>query len=145
MGNRALDCLRLEKSYGIWSAEFTQNDTAEMSNLARHVDVSKGDFIGRAAAMAAGPASRRVVTFALDSGDADAAPFTAVRRNGVVVGHVTSGAYGYSVGTSLAMAQVSVEALQDPRSLTVDVIGTPVPARLLHEPAYDPKGLRMRG
>ena len=144
VGNRALDCLRLEKCYGIWSAEFTQDDTAKMSNLARHVDVSKGDFIGRAAAMAAGPASRRVVTFALGSGDADAAPFTAVRANGVVVGHVTSGAYGYSVGTSLAMAQVAVAALEDPRSLTVDVIGTPVPARLLHEPAYDPGGLRMR-
>jgi hypothetical protein len=31
-----------------------------------------------------------------------------------------------------------------PGSLTVDVIGEPVPARLLTEPAYDPKGLRLR-
>ena len=145
VGNRALDCLRLEKSYGIWSAEFTQDDTAEMSGLAGHVDYGKGDFIGRAAALAAGPATRRVVTFALDSGDADAAPFTAVRKNGAVVGHVTSGAYGYTVGTSLAMAQVAVAALDDPAGLTVDVIGAPVAARLLAEPAYDPKGLRMRG
>jgi dimethylglycine dehydrogenase len=144
IGNRALDCLRLEKSYGIWSAEFTQDDTAEMTGLGRHVDYAKGSFVGREAALAAGPVSRRLVTFALDSADADAAPFTAVRKGGQVVGHVTSGAYGYHVGTSLAMAQVAVGALADPEGIAVDVIGTPVPARLLAEPAYDPRGLKLR-
>ena len=146
IGNRALDSLRLEKSYGVWSAEFTQDDTAEMSGLARHVDCSKGEFIGRSAAqrIASQSAPRKLVTFALENGDADAAPFTAVRKNGHVVGHVTSGAYGHHTCMSLAMAQVSSESLSTPSAFMVDVIGTSVPARLLCEPAYDPKGLRLR-
>jgi dimethylglycine dehydrogenase len=60
------------------------------------------------------------------------------------VGHVTSGAYGYHVGTSLAMAMVAAEALEDAGGFTVDVIGEPVAARLLAEPAYDPRGTRIR-
>jgi dimethylglycine dehydrogenase len=145
IGNRALDSLRLEKSYGIWSAEFTQDDTAEETGLGRHVDLMKKDFIGREAVLSAGSPTRRLVTFAVDSLDADAAPFTAVRKNGQVVGHVTSGGYGWHVGKSLAMAMVSVAALEAPEGITVDVIGDPVPAHLLTEPAYDPKGLRLRG
>jgi dimethylglycine dehydrogenase len=145
IGNRALDSLRLEKSYGIWSAEFTRDDPAGETGLARHVDLTKGDFIGRAAVLAASPPARRLVTFAVDSADADAAPFTAVRKDGRVVGHVTSGGYGWHVRESLAMAMVSVKALETPGGLTVDVIGEPAPARLLAAPAYDPKGLRLRG
>ena len=144
VGNRALDSLRLEKSYGIWSAEFTPVETSDATGLGRHIDLSKPDFVGRDAVLAEGPAPRRLVTLAVDSIDADAAPFTAVRKAGRVVGHVTSGFYGYHVGTSLSMAMVEAEALADPAGITVDVIGEPVPARLLSEPAYDPKGLRLR-
>jgi dimethylglycine dehydrogenase len=145
IGNRALDSLRLEKSYGIWSAEFTRDDTAAETGLGRHVELTKGDFIGRAAVLAAPPPVRRLVTFAVDSMDADAAPFTAVRKDGRVVGHVTSGGYGWHVRESLAMAMVTVAALDTPEGLTVDVIGEPAPARLLAAPAYDPDGLRLRG
>ena len=144
IGNRALDSLRIEKSYGIWSAEFTPDETAESTRLGRHIDRSKPDFIGRAAVLAEGPVTRRLVTFAVDSPDADAAPFTAVRKSGKVVGHVTSGVFGYHVGTSLAMAMVTTEALADPTGITVDVIGEPTPARLLAEPAYDAGGDRLR-
>lgn len=144
IGNRALDSLRLEKSYGIWSAEFTPDETAEATGLGRHVDRSKADFVGRDAVLAEGPPARRLVTFALDSRDADAAPFTAVRKAGKVVGHVTSGSYGYHVGSSLAMAMVQTGTLANPQGITVDVIGEPVPARLLTEPAHDPRGQRLR-
>lgn len=144
IGNRALDSLRIEKSYGIWSAEFTPDETAESTGLGRHIDRTKPDFIGRAAVLAEGPVARRLVTFAVDSPDADAAPFTAVRKAGKVVGHVTSGVFGCHVGTSLAMAMVTTEALADPTGITVDVIGEPTPARLLAEPAYDAGGDRLR-
>jgi dimethylglycine dehydrogenase len=144
IGNRALDSLRLEKSYGIWSAEFTRDDTADETGLGRHLDRTKADFIGRAAVLAAPPPARRLVTFAVESRDADAAPFTAVRKDGRVVGHVTSGGYGWHVRESLAMAMVSVAALESPEGLTVDMIGEKTPAQVLAEPAYDPKGLRLR-
>jgi dimethylglycine dehydrogenase len=57
---------------------------------------------------------------------------------------VTSGAYGHHVGKSLALAYLD-KALADANPvLTVDVIGENRRAIILAEPAYDPKGLRLR-
>jgi dimethylglycine dehydrogenase len=146
IGNRALDSLRLEKSYGIWNSEFTQSCTPGMSNLARHVAFDKGDFVGRDAALRereAG-ASRMLVTLLIDATDADASGFEPVKCNGKLVGCVTSGAYGHYVKQSLALAYVDRDVATAAPDLTVDVIGETRAARILAEPAYDPKGLRLR-
>ena len=49
-GYYALNSLRLEKSFGIWSAEFTQGYTPGMTGMDRWIDFDKGDFIGRESA-----------------------------------------------------------------------------------------------
>ncbi|MGI9511280.1 MAG: GcvT family protein, partial [Anderseniella sp.] len=49
-GFNALLSLRLEKSFGIWSAEFTQGYTPGMTGMDRWIDWQKPDFIGRQAA-----------------------------------------------------------------------------------------------
>ncbi len=146
IGNRALDSLRLEKSYGIWNSEFTQSCTPGMSNLARHVAFDKGGFIGRAAALRERDAgtSKMLVTLLIDATDADASGFEPVRCNGRLVGSVTSGAYGHFVKQSLALAYVDRDIATAAPELTVDVIGDPRPAKILREPVYDPKGFRLR-
>jgi dimethylglycine dehydrogenase len=146
IGNRALDSLRLEKSYGIWSTEFTQAYAPEMSNLRHHVAFDKGDFIGRDAAMRAREtgADRVLVTLRIDAEDADAAGFEPVKHNGKLVGFVTSGAYGHHVGQSLALAYVDAALAGSDARLTVDVIGENRSAIMLAEPAYDPTGSRLR-
>ncbi|HSE11402.1 MAG TPA: glycine cleavage T C-terminal barrel domain-containing protein, partial [Rudaea sp.] len=146
IGNRALDSLRLEKSYGIWNSEFTQSCTPGMSNLARHVAFDKGDFIGRDAALREREtgASKTLVTLRIDAGDADASGFEPVKCNGKLVGCVTSGAYGHYVKQSLALAYVDRDIAIAAPELTVDVIGESRTAKILPGPAYDPKGLRLR-
>jgi len=146
IGNRALDSLRLEKSYGIWNSEFTQSCTPGMSNLAQHVALGKGDFIGRDAALRereAG-ADKTLVTLSIDAIDADASGFEPVKHDGRLVGCITSGAYGHHVKQSLALAYVDREVAVAAPDLTVDVIGEPRMAKILPESAYDPKGLRLR-
>jgi dimethylglycine dehydrogenase len=146
IGNRALDSLRLEKSYGIWSTEFTQAYSPQMSSLRHHVAFDKGDFIGRDAALREreNGADRVLVTLAIDATDADASGFEPVKHDGRLAGFVTSGAYGHHVGKSLALAYLD-KALADANPvLTVDVIGENRRAIILAEPAYDPKGLRLR-
>jgi dimethylglycine dehydrogenase len=146
IGNRALDSLRLEKSYGIWNSEFTQSCTPAMSNLAQHVAFDKGDFIGREAALRereAG-ADKTLVTLLIDATNADASGFEPVKCNGKLVGSVTSGAYGHFVKQSLALAYVDRDIATSATDLTVDLIGEPRPAKILPAPAYDPKGLRLR-
>jgi dimethylglycine dehydrogenase len=155
IGNRALDSLRLEKSYGIWSTEFTQSTTPGMCGLDRHVVFDKGDFIGRAGALRERetPSSRVLVTLAIDATDADASGFEPVKLDGRLVGYTTSGAYGHHVGHSLALAYVDRDVVAAAGAaagasvdapLTVDVIGETRAARILREAAWDPKGMRIR-
>jgi dimethylglycine dehydrogenase len=146
IGDRAVDGLRLEKGYGIWSAEFRQDVTAGMSGLDRFVAFDKGDFIGRAAALREREhgATRRLVLLEVDAADADARKDNGIWRDGRLVGLVTSGGYGHHVGLSLALAYVDGEVAAARPELTVDVVGEPRPARILPEIPYDPKGLRLR-
>ena len=147
VGDRAVDSLRLEKGYGVWSAEFRQDLTPGESGLDRLVAWDKGGFIGRDAALRErerGP-SKRLVLLEVDAADADASRDEGVWLDGRLVGFVTSGAYGHHVGMSLALAYVETEVLAaDPSSLVVAVLGEDRPARVLPEPPYDPAGARMR-
>jgi len=144
IGNRALDSLRLEKSYGIWNSEFTQGYTPEMSYLKNFIAYDKGEFIGRDAALKEKEtgAKQTLVTLSVDATDADAPVYAPVKHNGKVVGFVTSSVYGHYVKQSLALAYVDNDAVNS--DLTVDVIGEARKAVVLKEPAYDPKGERMR-
>jgi dimethylglycine dehydrogenase len=144
IGNRALDSLRLEKSYGIWNAEFTQGYTPEMSYLKNFIAYDKGDFIGREAVLKEKEtgAKQTLVTLQVETTDADAPVYAPVKYNGKVVGFVTSSFYGHYVKQSLALAYVDNDAINS--ELTVDVIGEARKAVILTEPAYDPIGSRMR-
>ncbi|MEO8328602.1 MAG: FAD-dependent oxidoreductase, partial [Candidatus Nanopelagicales bacterium] len=146
IGDRAIDSLRLEKGYGIWSAEFTQAYTPAMSGLDRFVAYDKPDFIGRDAALRAletGPA-QRLVLLDVAAVDADAVGDEGIWLNGKKVGFVTSGAYGHHVQRSLALAYVDREVAESAPELVVDVIGEPRAACILPEPPYDPKGSKLR-
>ncbi len=144
IGNRTLDSLRLEKSYGIWNAEFTQGYTAEMSYLKNFIAYDKKDFIGKEAALKEKEigSTQTLVTLKVDALDAEPSPYSPIKHNDKVVGFITSSAYGHYVQQSLALAYVDNAALN--ADLTVDVIGDPRPCVILHEPAYDPTGSRMR-
>jgi dimethylglycine dehydrogenase len=144
IGNRALDSLRLEKSYGIWNAEFTQGYTPGMSYLKDFIAFDKDDFIGKEAALKEKQtgAAQTLVALQVDSVDADAPVYAPVKHDGKVVGFVTSSAYGHSVNKSLALAYVEKKFVD--ADLTVDVIGEAKQATVLKEAAYDPKGERMR-
>ena len=147
IGDNALDSLRLEKGYGIWSAEFTQRDTPGMSGLDRFIDFDKRDFIGREAALREreqGP-DRRLAMLEIDAADAEASRDDGVWIGDERVGLVTSGAYGHHVGKSLALTYLRADLIDANPDLTVYVIGDPRPAKVLPGPVYDPSGERLRG
>jgi dimethylglycine dehydrogenase len=147
IGDRAVDSLRLEKGYGIWSAEFRQDFTPAMSGLDRFVAFDKGEFIGREAALKerdAGEPARRLVLLEVDAVDADASQDDGIWLDGKLVGLVTSGAYGHHVGKSLALAYVDTPVIAAGSDVNVYVIGEPRTARILPEIPYDPKGLKLR-
>lgn len=145
IGYRALNSLRLEKSFGVWSYEYTWEYTPKMSGLDRFIAFHKGDFIGRDAALkAAGQRQRALVTLGVDAPNADATGFEPVWLGDKQVGFVTSGGYGHSIGRSLAMAYVEPEIAADRPKLEVHIVGERCPAEILPEPPVDPAGKRMR-
>jgi len=79
---------------------------------------------------------------ATDASNADATGGEPVFLNGEGVGRVTSGAYGHTVGASLAIAYLSKGA--PGHRVEVMVLGRPHGAQILSEPPFDPKGLRLR-
>ncbi len=147
-GFNALLSLRLEKSYGIWSAEFTQGYTAGMTGMDRWIDWSKDGFVGRDAALAErdgnGPA-QRLVTLEVAADGADASGYEPVWSGGNRVGFVTSGGYGHTVGKSLAMALVNSDLAEVGTDLSVHIVGVERAAKVIDPSPYDPAGSVMRG
>ena len=137
----ALNSLRLEKSFGIWSREFSRDYTASMAGLDRFIAHDKPSFIGREATLqdrASVPI--RLVTLAIETTDADASGYEPIYHRNRYVGYVTSGGYGHTVGTSLAMGYVEHDVPDDATGLSVTIMGAPCAARLLREPAVDSAG-----
>jgi dimethylglycine dehydrogenase len=147
IGMRAQDSLRLEKGYGVWSLEFAQSYTPGMSGLDRFIAYDKAGFIGREAAIREREtgSDQRLVLLAIDALDADVTGFEPVWAGERRVGFVTSGAYGHYVAQSLALAYIDRTIPGESVPLEVHVVGERRPARLLREPPYDPRGLRLRG
>ena len=78
----------------------------------------------------------------MEASQADATGGEPIFKNGKGIGRVTSGTYGYSVGMSLALGFVQDAEPGD--HVEVMVLGRPHKAQILHEPPFDPKGLRLR-
>jgi dimethylglycine dehydrogenase len=145
-GARALNSLRLEKSFGNWAREYRPIYTPREAGLDRFVAVDKGEFIGRDAVVCDHQEAlqRRLVTLVVDARDADAIGDEPVWCDGVVVGWVTSGGYGHCVGKSIALAYVSATAARPGNACEVEILGERRLAVVQAGALYDPAGERMR-
>ncbi|WP_375227602.1 GcvT family protein [Roseobacter sp. S98] len=149
VGSRALMSLRIEKGYGSWSREYSPEYWPQEVGLDRLCKMDK-EFLNRSAVEDVLKNSPRehLVLLSLDAADTDASDADAtggepIFKDGQGIGRVTSGAYGYSVGMSLAMGYVSGATPGD--RVEVMVLGRPHGATILHEPPFDPGGAVLRG
>jgi glycine cleavage system aminomethyltransferase T/glycine/D-amino acid oxidase-like deaminating enzyme len=145
-GYRAIDSLRLEKGYRVWSTDITPEDTPYQAGLGFAVRLDKaGGFIGQEALAAAGDTvDRRLCCLVLDDPLAVALGNEPIRIGGDVVGRVTSGGYGYAVGRSIAYGYLPIRCADVGQRGEVEVFGEWVGAEVAAEPLYDPEGTRVR-
>jgi glycine cleavage system T protein len=143
-GYKAIDSLRLEKGYRVWGSDITTIDTPFEAGLGFAVRMDKGEFIGRDALAALGEPTRRLVGLVLDDPRAVALGSEPVRVEGTTLGRVTSGGFGYSVGSSIAYAYVPGEFAQSGVRVEVIVFGRSVGATVATEPLFDPTNARVR-
>lgn len=146
-GYRAIDSLRVEKGYRVWSSDITPEDNPFEAGLGFAVKLGKPmAFVGRDALRAVkerGPARRlRCVRMA----DPLAVPLGSepVRIDGEIVGRVTSGNYGFRVGSALGFAYVPTELASFGRHLEIEIFGDWIDAEIVREPAWDPTDARIR-
>ena len=145
-GYRAIDSLRLEKGYRVWSTDITPEDTPYEAGLGFAVRLDKaGGFIGQEALADGGEAvERRLCCLVLDDPRAVALGNEPIRVNGEVVGRVTSGGYGYAVSRSIAYGYLPTRCAEVGQRGEVEVFGEWVGGQVAAEPLYDPEGVRVR-
>lgn len=152
VGYRALDSLRLEKGYRAWASDITPNDTPFEAGLGWAVKMKSGrEFIGRPALdrVANLPLTKRLAGFTVDDHAAVLLGRETILRDGVAVGYLTSGGWGYTIGKAVGYgyvrnpAGVSEEWLKS-GAYSLVVAGEILPAALGLKPFYDPEGARIR-
>jgi 4-methylaminobutanoate oxidase (formaldehyde-forming) len=144
-GYRAIESLRLEKGYRVWGTDLTAETTPYEAGLGFCVKLDK-QFLGREALVAAkaAGATRRLRAIVLADPSRVVLGIEPVRVDGEIVGRVTSGGYGYSVGASIAYACLPTDA-KPGTAVDVDMFGEWVSGEVVAEPLIDPDGVRVRG
>jgi 4-methylaminobutanoate oxidase (formaldehyde-forming) len=151
-GYHALNSLRIEKAYRHWSHDITDEDSPLEAGLGFVVRFDKkGGFIGRDALMAQREQglSRRLLQFRLEDPQPLVYHNEPVWRDGTLVGHITSGAYGHTLGSCLGLGYVSVEKGSPPQvalegAYEIEVAGRRFAAEASLKPLYDPANARIR-
>jgi heterotetrameric sarcosine oxidase gamma subunit len=153
-GYYAIDSLRLEKGYRAWGRELTPECTPLEAGLGFACKLgTEMPFRGREALLAqrAAGLQRKVVSLVLDDPCRMMWGGELLLRDGRAAGHVTSAAYGHTVGGAVMLgylnsADGSPLANDDLRAsgYHVDIAGERVPATLHLRPPYDPASARVR-
>jgi glycine cleavage system aminomethyltransferase T len=146
-GYRAIDALRIEKGYRVWSSDITPDETPYEAGLGFAVALDKpGGFLGRDALVAAKDAGprKRLRCLVLDDPRAVCLGNEPVRVAGDIVGRVTSGGYGFAVERSIAFAYLPPDRAAMGTRGEVEVFGRWVGFEVVREPLYDPDNARIR-
>jgi len=146
-GIRAMDSMRIEKSYRLIGTELSIEYAAYESGLERFVHPNKGDFIGRDALVhwrERGFANQFVTLEVHDVSNADALGNDPIYADGQLVGRATGGNYGFRVEKSLALAMVRPEHAEVGTELEMDILGEKHRVTVIPESPYDPDNLRLR-
>ena len=146
-GIRAMDSLRIEKSYRLPGRELSIEYAALESGLNRFVSENKGDFIGRdgLAEWKSKGLSYGFVTLEVHNvKDADALGNNPIYLDGKVIGRATSGGYGHRIKKSLVLAMINPSLIKTGLKVKIDILGTKYDASIINESPYDPSNEKLR-
>jgi dimethylglycine dehydrogenase len=147
-GMRAMESLRMEKSYRMWGSDLTRDYTPFEAGLDRFVRLNKGDFIGKAALekQLAEGVPHRFVTLEVH-GVTDADPLgnePLFAADGRMVGRATAGYYGHVLQKSLAIGYIAPEFAEVGTELSIEILGERKRATVVVESPYDPANADLR-
>ncbi len=157
-GYHAMNTLRLECGYRHWGHDISDEDTPLEAGLGFAIAWDKPrDFIGRAALeeQRHEPRTRRLIQFRLEDPDVLAYHDEPIRRDGELVGRVTSAMWSYTQDRCLAMGYVTHPTAADPEpqsvtkswldagSFDIEIAGRRIAATPSIRSFYDPANQRI--
>jgi len=154
-GMHTLDTCRIEKKFVHYGHDIADQDTPLECGMGFVCAFDKKiPFIGRDAILqqkeSRGFMHKRLVQFLLQDPEAMLYSHEPILRDGEIVGHLTSGNYGHTLGGSVGLGYIEVEDeitadYINSGKFEIDVGGVRVPAKASLSAMYDPKAARMRG
>jgi len=151
IGLHAVNSLRLEKGFRHWGHDIGSEDNLIQAGLSFAAKPDAGDFIGRDAFLqqkAAGLPDRRLVQFKLDDPEPLLYHNEPIVMDGRIVGYLTSGMYGHSVGAAIGMGYVVMPELTPDRiqesTFEIEIAKERYSAQASLRALYDPSASRMR-
>jgi len=148
VGMRAMESLRLEKSYRMWGSDMTRDYTPLEASLDRFVRMNKGPFIGREALerqLAAGVPNRFITLEVHGVTDADPLGNEPLfDAKGSMIGRATSGYYGHTLKKSLAIGYVTPEYAAVGTEIAIEILGERKRATVLVDSPFDPENAELR-
>ena len=146
-GIRAMDSLRIEKSYRLPGRELSIEYAALESGLDRFVAENKGDFHGRNG-LAEWKSRGFLYGFATlevhGVTDADALGNNPIYLDGRVIGRATSGGYGHRIQKSLVLAMINPSNIKIGLKVKIDILGNKFDASIIEESPYDPENEKLK-
>ncbi len=146
-GIRAMNSLRVEKSYKLVGTELSIEYSPYESGLDRFVHPNKGSFIGLEALnkwREKGFDNKLVTLEVHETSDADVLGNNPIYENGSVVGRATGGDFGFRLGKSIALGMVKPELANVGQKLKIDILGKMHEATILEESPYDAENKLLR-
>ncbi len=144
-GYHALNSLRIEKAYRHWGHDITDEDTPLEAGLEFAIKFDKpGGFVGRDALLKQKHegTKRQLVQFRLENPEPLLYHNEPIWRDHEIVGHITSGAYGHTLGSCIGLGYVNCTV--DNEKFEIEVAGKRYAAEASVRPLYDPDNARTR-
>ncbi len=146
-GIRAMDSMRVEKSYRLIPRELSIEYSAFESGLDRFVKLDKGEFIGREALekwREKGFDNSFVTMEVHGITHTDPRGNEPIYNNGERVGRATSGNFGWRLGKSIALAMVPPSLSALGTEFEIEILAQRYKATIVEESPFDPANERLR-
>ena len=146
-GIRAMNSLRVEKSYKLIGTELSIEYSPYESGLDRFIHPNKGNFIGldKLNKWREKGFKNKLVTLEIHNvKDADVLGNNPIYENNTLVGRATGGDFGFRIGKSIALGMVKPELSNVGQKLKIDILGTLFDATILDESPYDPENKLLK-
>jgi dimethylglycine oxidase len=145
-GRGAFNSLRLEKGYRSFGTDMTYEHDPYEAGVGFAVKADKEDFVGKAALERRKADVRRKLTcLTIEDPRAVVMGKEPVYDGQRPVGHVTSAAFGHTIGKGIAYAWLPAELAEAGRALHIGYFDRRVEAVVAEEPLFDPAMSRLRG